>query len=226
LLLLSRDDMEVRHRILCNINTKSIWTSDLMWQLHQWNVQDHQLFRHALVSKNIASPDKDYQRFDYYQHSFADDQERVSKTFQVLCRLEAPMMETKKLSFFTVLGMTSRHQDVVAIILLNNNILQRKGKKIQNLNSHQSLVDEYIGHYVILCGTSDNLQHIQAARESTPDEIYKLTPHGGENEFCCVLANPDPSRPIPYMYVMPEHLESAWRSMGTDDDIIFVRKGR
>jgi Guanylylate cyclase len=196
-----------------------------MWQLHQWRIDDHyKVFRHVLVSKNIATPDQAYGHFSYYRHDFADDQERVSKTFQELCRLGAPMIETPNLSFLTVLDVTSRHQDIVAIMLLDNNILRRTEKMMDN-TSNTCQLNEYAGHYVILCGTSDNTQHIQSARTITLyDKNETYISWNKEREFCCVLANPDPSSLAPYMFVMPEHLEAAWRTVGTDDDIIFLRK--
>jgi hypothetical protein len=244
--------MAEKQTILATIKTESIWTSDVVWQLHQWKLHGDTEFTYAVVSKNLSSPDQEYATFDYYHDEFVDDHERVTRTFGELRRLEAPMLETTQLSLSVVIELVSQHENCIAIVLLDNSILKGKryttdatttssdnhsnsSSKDNNYNKscNSSSGSKYAGHYVILCGTSNDPQHWKAAKDlergdcvtstndSSDDTLEELDASSG---WCCVLSNPEPSSPAPFMFVTPSQFERAWRSRGTDDDIIFVVK--
>ncbi|KAG7343815.1 guanylylate cyclase [Nitzschia inconspicua] len=222
--ILTPRDMEERRRILDAVNTKSIWTSDLVWQLQKWKLYDKKRFQFVLISKNVSTADQEYENFEYYQQSFSDDQDRVCWTFTELHRQAVPMMESSHFPLSTVLHVTSRYKDVVAMLLVDNSILRNRQEQL-DVHPNASSATAYAGHYVILCGTSDDPQHVEKANRVRPDNNI-ATQSLTDTSFgvCCVLANPDPASPSPLEFVMPDHLEAAWRSKGTDDDIIFLRK--
>ena len=84
----------------------------------------------------------------------------------------------------------------------------------------------YAGHYVTLCGISTDQIHVQSAIEIEPtnEEEDNTRTSSPLLSYCLVLCNPAPESPAPYMYVTSKHLEKAWRSDGTDEDIILIRK--
>jgi cytosine/creatinine deaminase len=219
--ILTPRDLAARRKILGMINTESIWTSDLVWILHQWRVDGDKDFRFVLVSKNIDGADQQYENYEYYRQAFEDDQPRVSETFQKLQREGVSMIEIERMLFPAVMDITSRHMDVVAIMLVDNNVLLKK-QKLADETFDALNINCYAGHYVILCGTSDKPQHVQDAKSIMPDDLRAASEM--ETDLCCVLANPDPSSTGPFQFVLPHHLEAAWRSSGTDDDIIFLHK--
>jgi cytosine deaminase len=222
--MLSPQDMEGRRNILEILSTQSIWTSDLVWVLHTWEKSTKAL-SYILLSRNISSPEEQYKDFQYYHQDFASDEARVTRTFQELQGQHAPMIETEKLPFARIIGIVSKNKNVVAILLVDNNILLKKHKLADRTHDAATIdqVSNYAGHYVILCGTSSDPQHLKGAKDLLPTE-FTTTPDTLERGYCCVLANPDPASYSPYMFVVPHHLEASWNTRGTDKDVIFVRR--
>ena len=248
-----------RKKLLSEIGTESIWTSDLMWQLQSWKTkrkpwwsflargifagagfqeENKSDFTFVLASKQIMDADDSYRNFQYYQKAFEEDQSRVTSTFRYLREQNVPMLQTvdqsssngetakKGLSLSTVVEIVQR-EDCVAIVLLDNNELlpsatgQNNALEADDAKSKFSRLP-YAGHYVILCGTSNDPKHVEIANagEDTRGE-------GHFEEFCFVVCNPDsPSTRADsnYTFVTPQRLEAAWRAEGTDEDIIFLRK--
>jgi len=104
-----------RSHVLSNIRTESIWTSDLMWQLHLWNrkkktsictINPPSLtpavtatspsfdFDFVLVSQQLMDVDETYRDLDFYQDYFEEDQCRVAHTFRQLYKQQVPMVQT------------------------------------------------------------------------------------------------------------------------------------
>ena len=112
-----------RSYILSNIRTNSIWTSDLMWQLHLWggkglmmnsnnttwctkkedqllassssSIEETSSFQFVLASKQLLSVDESYSNLHYYRNYFEDDQRRVNNTFRELYKHKVPMIQIK-----------------------------------------------------------------------------------------------------------------------------------
>mmetsp|Transcript_13851 Transcript_13851/g.34800 ORF Transcript_13851/g.34800 Transcript_13851/m.34800 type:complete len:344 (-) Transcript_13851:182-1213(-) len=190
-------------------------------------------FNFVLASKQIIDADESYRNFQYYQKAFEEDQSRVASTFRYLCEQNVPMLQTVDqssakpgLSLSTVREIVER-EDCVAIVLLDNNELLPGATSQNNALEADDATSKfnrlpYAGHYVILCGTSNDPKHVEIANagEDTRGE-------GHFQEFCFVMCNPDsPSTTADsnYTFVTPQRLETAWRGEGTDDDIIFLRK--
>ena len=236
-----------RKTILSDVGTESIWTSDLMMQLHSWKT-NHKANNHwwsfvpwfeesriskftfVLASKQIMGADESYRDFQYYKNAFEDDRSRVSSTFRDLLQKQVPMLQTaaKGLAMSTVIEIIEQ-EDCLAIILLDNNILlQGRSEKSNISDSHGSKTDcrPYSGHYAILCGTSNDPKHVEIANSGEETTCSKETTNTSE-KFCFVLCNPDPCHNRDgsnYAFVTPERLEASWRADGTDEDIIFLRK--
>jgi hypothetical protein len=243
-------DMEVRRQILTNIGTESVWTSDVVWQLHTWRSANHNgsrrdpSFAFALLSRNITCADAQYEDYSYYKHAYRQDQCRVKETFGKLRRQPnpAPMKEIRDgresmLDVSTIIELVSKNDDVMAIVLVDNNMLWKKKLLEKQQLEQEHHEHQYAGHYVILCGTSSDPFHVQNAIGIEPDECiddnndHASSPSSssvnqkGQPAYCLVLCNPAPESPAPYMYVTPRHFEIAWRANGTDEDIIFIHKG-
>lgn len=255
-----------RKEVLSAVGTKSIWTSDLLWQLQSWkrmaktkgkpttNVSecattefratpssvevDHD-FVFALVSQQVMGADEAYRCFQYYQKAFEEDRSRVARTFRDLHHQGVPMIQTtttteaegqeqQQCSRPTGLSMSIvieivRREDCLAIVLLDNRVLLGNRKATMNDDDDGGGDPPYSGHYVILCGTSSNPEHIEIANKHSGEEAC-----GNRDAACClVLCNPDPSSVVSdtgCMFVTHQRLEASWRATGTDEDIVFVRK--
>lgn len=109
----------------------------------------------------------------------------------------------------------------------------------------------YAGHYIILCGTSSDPDHLAKAKKSfrkfceecststtstnndnakqssslslSPERLIVMDSHPyAKLPFCFVIKNPG-YKPAT-QFLMPLHFEMAWRAEGTDQDIIFIRR--
>lgn len=240
-----------RRNILSTIGTESIWTSDLMIQLHSWKTnhktaswwssfprfsgESTSNLAFVLASKQIMSADESYRDFQYYQNAFEEDKARVASTFHDLREKNVPMLQTatnknegEGLSISTVIEIVEQ-EDCLAIVLLDNNILfQGTTDQSSHANNKGNETDcrPYSGHYVILCGTSTDPKHVEIANCCEETTSCEEATDSVDN-FCFVLCNPDPCcnrDGSNYTFVTPQRLELCWRAHGTDEDIIFVRK--
>ena len=73
----------------------------------------------------------------------------------------------------------------------------------------------FVGHYVVLVGVSYDAAHVQEAMKHDSQ-----SPWHDDTKLCLAVKNPGSGLPVSYFTM--HHFERAWRTPGTDDDIIFV----
>ena len=203
-----RDDVNVdsiaykeeRQRMLESLQTQSIWTIDLVMLLHSM-CDDGTDCSYLFCSKTLGV-DREHNRLHYYEKAFGKDQVRVDRLFAQALDMGINMACLSHLGLTQVIRLVAQ-PNIVAIVLLDNSILRQVRQTC------------YAGHYVIICGVTCNQVHVRQAqrgdRRSTDD-------------YCFVVKNPGSGNKVDY--VSPFLLERAWRGVGTDDDIVFVTKGR
>jgi len=264
-----------RRKVVSEVETESIWTSDLMRQLQSWKtkrtapsnaepepwsssssraartipgIESEDGIVFVLASQQVVGADESYRDFQYYQNAFEEDQSRVARTFCDLHRQNVPMLRTtvfrdglrgRGLSLSTVIDIVER-DDCLAILLLDNCVLLGTAENPASppipaptaghrdgggSSGGETTRPPYAGHYVILCGTSDNPKHIEIAN-SGETRSWGGSKQGDEedaNGFCFVVCNPDPLFTLSganYMFVTPDRLKASWKAQGTDEDII------
>lgn len=204
---LLEEEREQRKILLENIHSESIWTADLVLQIHKlFQNEEACSYRYLFSSKVTEEVDSDYKDVGYYSAAFGSDQIRVNNIFHELKRLEASTLCTPRLPLRCVINAVGLN-NCVAIVLIDNTVL--KSREIINDG-----VDRYTGHYVILCGTSKEKEHLRAAHE------FEGAPGRGE-DYCLVLCDPGQNS-TPLLFVTAERFERSWLSKGTDEDIIFI----
>lgn len=205
------EELIVRQALHHSIGTESIWTADLIQQLDTMPRRERDEVRYLFCSTTFEV-DQNYSEFGYYEAAFGSDEARVAKIFESLRsgpRSEQLVCRPEGLTLEFVLDLVS-HEDCVAIVLVDNAVLQ------------QSYLDKngstcYVGHYLLLCGVSRDPNHVQAA--NSLDGRY-----GTRDGFCLVVCNPGQHQPQ-YSFLSQSRFERAWRSRGTDEDILFVSRG-
>jgi hypothetical protein len=207
------DEVRQRQEFVSSIGSQSIWTADLVVILEDLIAKEALALAKYLFCSKVLIVDTQHSRLDYYRAAFDDDSIRVSQKFDQLKAHGAPMLQIPNLSIHKVIDLI-KVPNCVAIALVDNSILcppagEENSKKSNNDGEKMS----YTGHYVLLCGISDNPNDIQKA--ISVENKAKHTTH------CLVLL--DPGKEIT-MYVTVERFEAAWRARGTDEDIIFVAK--
>ncbi|CAJ1928200.1 unnamed protein product [Cylindrotheca closterium] len=188
------EDEKLRETLIGNIGAKSIWTADLVLELHKLLGQGSSA-DYIFCSKNMGV-DESYKDFGYYRDNFARDQERVNDAFVELQTCSTSCFSTSHLPLPLVMNAVS-HPNCIAIALVDNTKL------------HGFDWSEYLGHYVIICGCSSDPSHLD------------LTTNVQNEDRCLVLKNTGRDDD-PTMYVLPSRFERSWRASGTDDDIVFV----
>jgi len=242
---LSQEEFCVRKEILKLLGTKSIWSIDLLIALYKLTNANHDISRPMtfplsllFCSANLGV-DENYSNFTYYETSFAKDKFRVDKRFQLAKTLEIPMYlisnkikgEPSAILLQHVINLLNR-KDCIAIALIDNNILLR----LQNAKEDNSDIirpeDQplettcpYSGHYIILLGISTDISDIEIAIKNEngnidDDEGYYFNECSPSS--CIVITNPGSRKAVDYLTAT--HFESAWKSEGTDQDIIFLRQ--
>eukprot|EP00538_Stauroneis_constricta_P000564 CAMPEP_0119566594 /NCGR_PEP_ID=MMETSP1352-20130426/33534_1 /TAXON_ID=265584 /ORGANISM="Stauroneis constricta, Strain CCMP1120" /LENGTH=556 /DNA_ID=CAMNT_0007615727 /DNA_START=100 /DNA_END=1770 /DNA_ORIENTATION=- len=204
-----------------------------------------------LFSSKTFDVNDDHGDLEYYQNAFNNDQKRVRDKFRIL-RDEAQVLMASigELPFSEVIQMVSSPH-CVAIMLIDNsrlhrrrNVKQSSSWSSENQNHQQETVNQagcqyddtatynnekeaaYAGHYVLLTGISTNKDHIQIAngRDESEDEDYgdNNKNNMADASYCCAIVNPGTKERL--SFVSPRRLLHAWRSPGTDNDIVFVVK--
>lgn len=190
-----------RRDLLEFVGTESIWTIDLLLLLDCWLQQESLLQQHKasyLLCSKTLEVDPSHSRLGYYQQAFSKDELRVKERFDEASTRQLPLFCCRNgLKWSRVLELVSRI-DCIAILLVDNSILRPPFLTTTKTT--------YAGHYVVVCGMTVD-----------PDDCGK-----GSDENCVAIKNP--ASPNETDYIPSSHLEKAWKTTGTDDDIIFVVK--
>lgn len=223
---LTPEEMEDRGRIQRVIGTQSIWTIDLFMILDRILSQSLQLctrinFQSVMVSLLYSSRklgvDESHKSLNYYKNAFRWDESRVKRQFKLAHEKHLPMTEMRNLDMGIVIDLVSR-EDVVAMALIDNNVIRRYDEEPEMDWNGNYIYDPKImtfsGHYVLVCGTSSELMDLSRAKGN------KWRGNDGK-QICMVIKNPGSTEPVDLLTV--DLFESAWKSNGTDDDIIFIR---
>lgn len=187
-----------RQWMLDTLQTKSIWTIDLMILLNTM-CQDDDINGSLLLCSKTLGVDRKHNTLHYYERAFGEDQIRVDRLFEKANDLDLNMVSLSHLGLAHVIRLVAQPH-IVAMMLLDNSIL--RGTR-----------NTYAGHYVVLCGMSCEPAHIRKAKQ---------TDRKSTDDYCMVIKNPGGINAVDY--VTPYLLEKAWRGKGTDDDIIFVAR--
>ena len=231
---LSSSEMLERNAILQFLETQSIWTIDLVMLLEKIRCPSccedddnsaaiPDFFPNDVVDSfsylfcsNKLGVAEDYRNFHFYEQSFQQDSIRVTRYFEHAIQLKLPVLQVRQLSFERIIQCVSKHPHVIALFLVDNRVL-RHGNEIHG---------PYSGHYVLLCGISYDPTHVSQAIEECPLHPTDLQQDTAVTDtvlsYCLVLKNP--ALDCGTQFVMPRHLEYAWKSNGTDEDIIFIAK--
>lgn len=223
---LSLEETEDRCRIQSAIGTDSIWTIDLVMLLDGILRQSIELFppidfqsvmvSYLFLSRNLGVDDS-HKRLSYYEKSFRWDEYRVKKHFDNAHERHLPMTEVRNLDMNIVVDLVSR-EDVVAIALIDNNVLRRYDEEPEldwgGKYVYDSKYMTFSGHYILICGISTELRDINRAKGN------KSIGNDGK-QICMVIKNPGSAEPFELLTL--DLFESAWKSKGTDEDIIFIR---
>ena len=217
------------------VATKSIWTIDLVMLLeyysHNTTLEDdddavhHEQSTSSSCSINTKQKvsylfcstkfgvDESYNKLGYYKDSFTSDELRVKRLFEMAHERNWSLLQTSHITFRTFVDVVSK-QGVVAIVLLDNRVL--KGNTIQ-----QQTRSSYSGHYVIVCGVSQNKNDVSYARTNSPYDNCDCNQQQ-YYDYCLVIKNPGIAKQV--QFITPSIFEKAWRAKGTDEDVIFIKK--
>ena len=214
--------------MLDKIQTKSIWTIDLIMlldtmlhnppprlKLPNFQATCNSLnVKYLYCTKNFGV-DESYKGFNYYKHAYREDEKRVQILFSEARKKGIQMLEISQMEIEFVAQLISK-QNCVAIALLDYNVLVRyssvnEQSKIEADDGRKDR--DFSGHYVFLHGISENPSDIANAQQRFPCAST-------DSSFCFVVLDPGASQPC--TFVTKEVFQKAWRSDGTDSDIIFI----
>lgn len=213
------------------VGTESVWTIDLVMlleyilrgdehTLHQHRY-DPSAFSYAAASYLFCSKqfevDDTYSHFGYYRDAFSVDKVRVKKLFDTVHAMDHPPLLEKHITMNVLVDIVSR-KGCVAIVLLDNRVLLRReentieGGEDDTTNPISSI--EYSGHYCLICGISTDEKDISYAKINTVED------QEDDHNYCIVMKNPGLWKTL--QFVTPTRFERAWRSKGTDEDVIIL----
>jgi hypothetical protein len=205
----SIDDVD-RDTLLAELGTKSVWSIDLVWLLHhRINQANNPLPLRYLFSSQSLQVNVSHRKLEYYQPSFVADRERVEILFTRLQYQPAPIMENKRLSLKRIVRLI-REPRCIAIALVDHSILSQQSTIQDDAGcTWSSAVNHvYAGHYILLLGISHDVSDMETS-----------------HMFSLVIENPAASWYNKSHGRIPVELfMRAWRTPGTDEDIIFLFK--
>ncbi|CAB9516044.1 guanylyl cyclase domain containing 1 [Seminavis robusta] len=217
-----------RKLLLQKVGTQSIWTVDLVMLLEATLLQNssaddssgnnnHPSHNNTtyLFASQVMGADLSHSTAGYYQNAFAADSVRVQRICDDMIQLQLPMLCPFDMAFHQLIRLVSREK-CIAIVLVDNGILMKRGDDNQQHNS-----SIYMGHYVIVSGISQDADHLVAAAYNEDENAMTLL-EDDVDRYCLVVANPGVADPV--MFVTPRKFEQAWRADGTDCDVLFVTK--
>ena len=150
------EEVSFREILLEDIGS-SIWTADIVLQIHKWlHNNQHTTKAKYLFSSKRLSVARGYEELSYYKQAFASDEERVNKVFAELKRLQSSsLFRVERLPIPMIVNAIC-HSNCIALVLLDNSILN-----IETSDNNKS--NQYVGHYVLLCGISRKQEHLDFA---------------------------------------------------------------
>lgn len=175
--------------------TESVWTIDLAYLMNHIGV------RHCFFTQTLGV-DKGFKNQAFYKKHFDTEEDRVNDLF---LKAEGKGVIVKKCSVSVQEIQSHLQEGHVAIVLVNAVVLSCElcsspVKYCCFLPMGQKCFcrkPEYQGHFVVVCGFN-----------RTTDSIYYNNPAYSDRVCCTSLRN----------------FEEAWRSYGTDEDILFIYK--
>ena len=218
-----------RKILLTKAGTQSVWTVDLIMllenllQAQSGNDQqpNHQNTTYLLCSE-VMGVNSSHSTTGYYQKAFSIDSNRLMKLSEEIVKLNLPALWPFHLEFEKLLEMVS-FDHCIAIVLVDNLILMKQSEDDDDTQVVlKDKNDTYMGHYVIVCGTSKDPDHLLSAYSHQEIETFSEGQQDGNDLSCLVVVNPGILQRV--MFVSPRRLELAWRADGTDCDIIFIAR--
>eukprot|EP00804_Cyclotella_cryptica_P016891 CCRYP_001849-RA/>CCRYP_001849-RA protein AED:0.06 eAED:0.04 QI:0/0/0/0.5/1/1/2/0/314 len=167
--------------------------------------------------------DQSYNRIGYYRDAFQRDAQRVEQLFAVAVAESMPLLQVQHLSLKVLVDFVSR-KGCVAIVLVDNRVLLNHGTIHEDPNKNEQFEfatnnqsnTSYSGHYVVLCGISYDSNDVCYAKSFSSEDSFD------DNDFCMVLKNPGSWKD--QELVTAKRFEEAWRSNGTDEDVIIINR--
>lgn len=205
----SQDNQEKHRKWMMDfVETKSLWTIDLVILLQHMLQEASSSSTYVFCSSNFGV-DESYNNLHYYRDAFSADEVRVRKLFNIAEKQNLPLMQVHHMSLNILISLVLR-EDVVAIVLVDNNIFIQQDK-------NQPEDSSYSGHYVVLVGISTDKNDIQMSKmNSQTEDDTEL------NNYCLVIKNPGVYKER--QFVTPTLFEKSWRAKGTDEDVILIAK--
>lgn len=175
------EEERLRKTLIGNIDAKSIWTADLVLELHNLLLGQEESADYVFCSKTMGV-DESYRNFGYYRDNFARDQGRVKDAFVKLQEeCSSSCFSTTKLPLTLLMNAVAR-SNCIAIALVDNTKMHASTTADKNDDG-----TGYVGHYVIVCGTSSDPSHIALAQQQARGGDRATDDH--KEDRCLVLMN-------------------------------------
>lgn len=218
------DATPLRASILEMIATESIWTVDLLFILQAWqeNCQSScsSMGSFSFMFSTLSMlANEAWRHVQYYSNSFEPDRDRVSHRLEAI-RPQNVLQSSTNFPLALV-AECIQNRNCVAIALIDT---PRKDEARGNSEEPPVLAASYVGHFILLTGISYDSNHLKQARQLSRDAV------GCENTndnapYCFVVYNPGyDTEHGGVCYWTVSHFERSWRTSGTDEDIIFVKR--
>ncbi|KAL7505314.1 hypothetical protein ACHAXN_006326 [Cyclotella atomus] len=204
------------------VGTESIWTIDLVTLLH-YTLQD--ITQNATTLSYVFCSTKfgvrqSYSDIEYYHAAFEQDLQRVERLFASVVKEKIPLLQVSHLSLKVLVNFVSK-RGCIAVVLIDNRVLLNQTLEGEEQCSTDTVESNaYSGHYLILCGVSYDNNDLNYAKTHYKKESTDDIETPQSSEFCFVVKNPGnwKERDLVPSWI----LDKAWRSSGTDEDIIFL----
>lgn len=220
--------VQVRNWMKERIQTRSIWTLDLVLLLEELlpsggdrtveeeeEAAGHYLFCTKSLSVNTA-----WNELEYYRDAFREDRIRLERGLTQIHIHTLPAVQMEHLPLREVARLVQR-EDCSAIVLVNNNAwLQIQQSATRNTITPTSAAAPaitkvpYTGHYVVLAGIIQD----RTSSQTGCDQLCL------DEKYYFVVYDPASDSTTQPKLLAAKHFEQIWRSEGTDEDIIFVVK--
>uniref|UniRef100_A0A7S3KYU9 Guanylyl cyclase n=1 Tax=Amphora coffeiformis TaxID=265554 RepID=A0A7S3KYU9_9STRA len=204
---------EQRRSLLDLVDTKSIWTIDLVYALHNMAQRPGEITTpfDFLFCSAIFEANAEWKDYSYYSEAFDRDEKRTQERLHRIQK-ERPscLQQTKEPP--SIHWVIEQIQDTctMAILLIDNATLA-------SCMESEPSCRHYAGHYLLISGVCMTHQLDEKDDGKDPSSL------GGNEDLFLMVFNPNSSR-VGVDYILARHVEVAWKAQGTDQDVIFVRK--